>query len=214
MENYVRTRTVERCSICPFTDLPTDTPQIRVKDGSKIRNLLRFALSHMDTPPLEEDREGGGASEGVGETPRHPPCRHLVFTASGKGVSKAVTCAEMVKRRLKGLHQVTRLDYSTMEEVWEPKEHRGVLDGLTVSRNLPAIWILLSTEMPDQNQLGYQAPGHYGGLWEDGGGRGGGQRGQRRRGGDRRGGDRGVRGKGGGGLARWARESRGDRGQT
>uniref|UniRef100_A0AAQ5XGS1 DNA/RNA-binding protein Alba-like domain-containing protein n=1 Tax=Amphiprion ocellaris TaxID=80972 RepID=A0AAQ5XGS1_AMPOC len=142
MENYSKARTVERPSVCPFSGLPADTPQIRVKDGSKIRNLLRFALSRMEAKP-----------------------RHLVFTASGKSVSKAITCAEIVKRRLKGLHQLTRLLYGTVDETWEPLEPDAGLDSLTVSRNLPSIWILLSREPLDGSQPGYQAPGRYDALW-------------------------------------------------
>uniref|UniRef100_A0A8C6LMT5 Ribonuclease P/MRP 25 subunit-like n=1 Tax=Nothobranchius furzeri TaxID=105023 RepID=A0A8C6LMT5_NOTFU len=153
MENYGKARTVERPSVCPFTDLCPDTPEVRVKDGSKIRNLLRFALSRLEASPSR-----------------------IVFTAVGKGVSKAITCAEIVKRRLKGLHQVTKLTYSSVVEVWEPLEPAAGLDSLTVNRNLPAIWILLSREPLDSNQPGYQAPGRYDALWaptaskEEGGG--------------------------------------------
>uniref|UniRef100_A0A665TD29 Ribonuclease P/MRP 25 subunit-like n=1 Tax=Echeneis naucrates TaxID=173247 RepID=A0A665TD29_ECHNA len=141
MENYSKARTVEQPSVCPFPGLPPDTPEVRVKDGSKIRNLLRYALSRM---------EGGVA---------------IIFTASGKGVSKAITCAEIVKRQVKGLHQLTKLLYSTVVEVWEPLEPTAGLDSLTVSRNLPAIWILLSLEPLDISQPGYQAPGRYDTLW-------------------------------------------------
>uniref|UniRef100_A0A673ACX8 Ribonuclease P/MRP 25 subunit-like n=1 Tax=Sphaeramia orbicularis TaxID=375764 RepID=A0A673ACX8_9TELE len=156
MENYSKARTVEHPPVCPFSGLPSDTPEVRVKDGSKIRNLLRFALSRMES-------------------------RQIVFTANGKGVSKAITCAEIVKRRVKGLHQLTKLLYSTVEEVWEPLEPTAGLDSLTVSRNLPSIWILLSTEPLDQGQPGYQAPGRYDSLWAQSGNReeGGGASGQR-----------------------------------
>uniref|UniRef100_A0A3P8UH14 Ribonuclease P/MRP 25 subunit-like n=1 Tax=Cynoglossus semilaevis TaxID=244447 RepID=A0A3P8UH14_CYNSE len=140
MENYTKARTAEQPSVCPFPDLAPNTPEVRVKDGSKIRNLLRFALSRMETNAL-----------------RHEDT--IVFTASGKGVSKAITCAEVVKRRVKGLHQLTKLLYSTAVEVWEPLEPDAGLDSLTVNRNLPSIWILLSTAPLDSSQHGYQAPG-------------------------------------------------------
>uniref|UniRef100_A0A3Q3IM33 DNA/RNA-binding protein Alba-like domain-containing protein n=1 Tax=Monopterus albus TaxID=43700 RepID=A0A3Q3IM33_MONAL len=133
MENYSKARTVEQPSVCPFPDLHSDTPEVRVKDGSKIRNLLRYALSRME--------EGGTT---------------IVFTATGKAVSRAITCAEIVKRRLKGLHQLTRLLYSTVVEVWEPLEPAAGLDSLTVSRNLPAIWILLSRTASNVSPQGRQ----------------------------------------------------------
>uniref|UniRef100_A0A4W6DQT1 Ribonuclease P/MRP 25 subunit-like n=1 Tax=Lates calcarifer TaxID=8187 RepID=A0A4W6DQT1_LATCA len=189
MENYSKARTVEQPSVCPFPGLPPDTPEVRVKDGSKIRNLLRYALSRMEAKP-----------------------RAVVFTASGKGVSKAITCAEIVKRRVKGLHQLTRLLYSTVVEVWEPLEPAAGLDSLTVSRNLPAIWILLSREPLDRSQPGYQAPGRYDALWaqstnkEEGGGFTGQRAGHRRkRGGG--GGGGGSRGKGPGRQSGRTREA-------
>ncbi|XP_069574489.1 ribonuclease P protein subunit p25-like protein isoform X2 [Brachyistius frenatus] len=191
MENYSRARTVERPSVCPFAGLHADTPEIRVKDGSKIRNLLRYALSRMEAKP-----RGEGQGEGEGHAPGRPLCRHLVFTASGKGVSKAITCAEIMKRRVKGLHQLTRLLYSAVDEVWEPLESGAGLDSLTVSRNLPAIWILLSSEPLDRSQPGYQAPGRYDALWAQSAGReeGAGPRPAHKR--KRGGGGGGSRGKG------------------
>uniref|UniRef100_A0A3Q3WU79 DNA/RNA-binding protein Alba-like domain-containing protein n=1 Tax=Mola mola TaxID=94237 RepID=A0A3Q3WU79_MOLML len=167
MENYRKCRTEERPSVCPFPGLPPDTPEVRVKDGSKIRNLLRFALSRMEPGPSAAQDEGRASPEGQQETQGRPLCGQVVFTATGNGVSKAITCAEIVKRRVKGLHQLTRLLYATAVEVWEPLEPAAGLDSLTGSRNVPAIWILLSREPPDCSQPGYQAPGRYDALWAE-----------------------------------------------
>ncbi|XP_073341719.1 ribonuclease P protein subunit p25-like protein [Pagrus major] len=207
MENYSKARTEEQPSVCPFSGLPPDTPEVRVKDGSKIRNLLRYALNRMEAKPRAADdegrplsEEGGVAVEGQQEARGRPLCKHIVFTATGKGVSKAITCAEIVKRRLKGLHQLTRLLYSTVVEVWEPLEPAAGLDSLTVNRNVPAIWILLSQEPLDCSQPGYQAPGRYDTLWaqsanrEEGGGFTGQRPGHKRKKGG--GGGGGGRGKG------------------
>lgn len=153
----------EQSFVCPFSRLPPDTPQVRVKDGSKIRNLLRFALSRME--PAPRAAEDGGGQEVEEQQEARASCGHIVFTATGKGVSKAITCAEIVKRRVKGLHQLTRLLYAAIVEVWEPLEPAAGLDSLNVSRNVPAIWILLSREPMDRDQPGYQAPGRYDALW-------------------------------------------------
>lgn len=213
MENYRKARTVEQPCVCPFPNLTADTPEIRVKDGSKIRNLLRYALSRMEAKTQAAEDEGQpppeeGGAEGPQEAPGRPLCRQIIFTASGKGVSKAITCAEIMKRRVKGLHQLTKLLYSTVEEVWEPLEPAAGLDSLTVSRNLPAIWILLSREALDSNQSGYQAPGRYDTLWAQGASReeGGGFTGQRLGHRRKRGGG-GGRGKGAGRQSGWSREA-------
>ncbi|XP_047217237.1 ribonuclease P protein subunit p25-like protein [Girardinichthys multiradiatus] len=221
MENYSKARVVEQPSACPFPNLSADTPEVRVKDGSKIRNLLRFALSRMEANPRgteEEQRRptpDEGSLEGPQEAVGRPLCKQIIFTACGKGVSKAITCAEIVKRRLKGLHQLTKLTYSKVLEVWEPLEPAAGLDSLTVSRNLPAIWILLSKEPLDLDQPGYQAPGRYDALWaqaagrEEGGGVTGQRAGHRRK---RGGGGGGGRGKGSGRQSGRSRES--GKGQT
>ncbi|XP_008321182.1 ribonuclease P protein subunit p25-like protein [Cynoglossus semilaevis] len=212
MENYTKARTAEQPSVCPFPDLAPNTPEVRVKDGSKIRNLLRFALSRMETNALA-DEQTGQTTQGDGvSSERHEDtaaaaascqlCKQIVFTASGKGVSKAITCAEVVKRRVKGLHQLTKLLYSTAVEVWEPLEPDAGLDSLTVNRNLPSIWILLSTAPLDSSQHGYQAPGRYEDLWaqtlsrEDGGGVTSHKAGQKRKRGGGGGGGGGGRGRG------------------
>ncbi|KAM9851941.1 ribonuclease P protein subunit p25-like protein isoform 1-T4 [Aulostomus maculatus] len=212
MENYSKARTVEQPSVCPFPALLADTPEVRVKDGSKIRNLLRYALSRIEAKPptVEDDAQHPPDDDVADEAQQEAPGRQLVFTASGKGVSKAITCVEIVKRRVKGLHQVTRLLYSTVVEVWEPLEPAAGLDSLTVSRNLPAIWILLSREPLDSSQPGYQAPGRYGTLWaqttgrEEGGGLSGQRQGPRRK----RGGGGGSRGKGPGRLTGRLRDTK------
>ncbi|XP_049585428.1 ribonuclease P protein subunit p25-like protein [Syngnathus scovelli] len=161
MENYSKVRSTEQPSVCPFS-LVADTPEVRVKEGSKIRNLLRYALSRVETKPQAEKDGEGEVDEAP---PGRPLCRQLVFTASGKGVSKAITCAEVVKRRVRGLHQLTSLASTTLTDVWEPLEAAVGLDSITVSRKLPVIWILLSKDPLDHNLPGYQAPGRCDNLW-------------------------------------------------
>ncbi|XP_056142766.1 ribonuclease P protein subunit p25-like protein [Lampris incognitus] len=214
MENYHKTRTVEQPCPSPFPGLPPDTPEVCVKDGSKIRNLMRFALSRMETKSKPaEGEEGHKTDEGfvameIQEATDHPPAPEkpligqIVFRASGKGVSKAITCTELVKRRVKGLHQHTKLLYSTAVDVWDPLEPTAGLDSLTVSRNIPSIWILLSKDPLDSSLPGYQAPGNFDTLWaqslrDDGGAFGGQRRGQRRK----RGGGGGAGALAGGGAS-------------
>ncbi|XP_033495804.1 ribonuclease P protein subunit p25-like protein [Epinephelus lanceolatus] len=220
MENYNKARTVEHPPVCPFPGLPPDTPEVRVKENSKIRNLLRYAQIRMEAKPRAAEDEGrhtpedrGVAVEGQQEAPGRPLCKQIIFTAVGKGVSKAITCAEIVKRRVKGLHQLTRLLFSTVQEVWEPLEPAAGLDSLTVSRNLPTIWILLSREPLDCSQPGYQAPGRYDALWAQSANREeGGQRpGHKRKkgggvGGGGGGGSSGGRGRGPGRQTGWSKE--------
>lgn len=220
MENYRKCRVEEEPCVCPFACLPPDTPQVRVKDGSKIRNLLRFALSRMES---EGQRAGPEQVEGEAEPGEVGEGRQgargisaIIFMATGKGVAKAITCAELVKRRVKGLHQLTRLQHAAVLEEWAPLEPAAGLDCLHVSRKLPAIWILLSRVLPPEgaDQPGYQAPGRYDTLWAQEGGSGGGgaeHRAAHKR--KRGGGGSGPRGRGSGRPSGRSREA-GPKGQS
>ncbi|XP_064409315.1 ribonuclease P protein subunit p25-like protein [Latimeria chalumnae] len=143
MENYRKGRTVEHPSPPPFANLPPDVIEMKVKDGSKIRNLMGYAIGKMD-------------SDSTGQ---------ILFSGSGRAISKTITCVEIMKRRVKSLHQVTKVAFKQTEEVWEPLEPEAGLDSLTVKRNVPSICVLLSKEALDVNEPGYQAPGSFDAFW-------------------------------------------------
>lgn len=128
----------------PFGDLAPGAVHMRVKEGSKIRNLLAFATASM----------------------AQPATRAIVFSGCGRATTKTVTCAEILKRRLAGLHQVTRLRYRSVREVWQSpppalgpgQEPREPAASLSVLKNVPSLAILLSKDALDPRQPGYQPP--------------------------------------------------------
>uniref|UniRef100_A0A8D0B4T7 Ribonuclease P and MRP subunit p25 n=1 Tax=Salvator merianae TaxID=96440 RepID=A0A8D0B4T7_SALMN len=148
MENFRKVKTMEEESPLPFSDLPPDVVEMKVKEGSKIRNLMGFAMARME-------------AEGT---------RQIVFSGCGRAVTKTITCVEIMKRKLGGLHQVTKVQYRTLLEVWENKDPEGQAEHLTVHKNVPSICILLSKDPLDPSQMGYQPPGPPGGLWAEEGG--------------------------------------------
>merc|ERR1711957_907238 len=76
--------------------------------------------------------------------------------ASGNATTKAVTAAEVIKRRFKGLHQITNLTSEEVVDEYEPLEEG--LDNVTETRNLAILEITLSKEALDTSDKGYQAP--------------------------------------------------------
>ncbi|XP_042333351.1 ribonuclease P protein subunit p25 [Sceloporus undulatus] len=150
MENFQKVKTSEEESSLPFSGLPSDVVEMKVKEGSKIRNLMGFAMGRM---ALDETRQ-------------------IVFSGCGRAVTKTITCVEIMKRKLGGLHQVTKVQYKTLLEVWENKDPRpeGQAEHLTVHKNVPSICILLSKDPLDPNQMGYQPPEPPEGLWANEGG--------------------------------------------
>lgn len=141
LNNFRRISRTEDSSLYPIPGLTADILHMRVKEGSKIRNLLRFATSRMQG----EGRDSAGTS-----------LRQVVFSGSGRGVTKTITCVEILKRKVEGLHQVSKLYYKTIREVWESPRQGAA--GITMERTVPAICILLSKDPLDPQEPGYQPP--------------------------------------------------------
>ncbi|NXU93972.1 RPP25 protein, partial [Xiphorhynchus elegans] len=148
MENFRKVRTSEEEMPLPFLDLSPDVVEMKVKEGSKIRNLMNFAMTQME---LKGSRQ-------------------IIFSGCGRAITKTITCVEIMKRKLGGLHQVTKVRYKTVVEVWQKQDLLcdGPGQNLTVHKNVPSICILLSRDPLDPNQMGYQPPEPQHGLSEAG----------------------------------------------
>ncbi|CAL1675472.1 unnamed protein product [Lasius platythorax] len=111
----------------PIDNLPKKFLWMHVKSGTKIRKILGYALK---------------------EFPSH---NSIVWTGIGQGIAKAISCAELFKRKHEGLHQVTKLCYIESEKDITTETHR-----------IPEVHILLTKNIKDTTELGYQAPGDCG----------------------------------------------------
>merc|ERR1712217_384250 len=81
---------------------------------------------------------------------------YLTITATGNALTKAVTSAEVIKRRFKGLHQITKLGSQEIVDEYEPLEEG--LDKVSETRKLPFVEIKLSKDALDTSDKGYQPP--------------------------------------------------------
>ncbi|XP_029354640.1 uncharacterized protein LOC115041375 [Echeneis naucrates] len=153
-EGFKKVCRTEEDSPCPFPGLASGVLEMRVKEGSKIRNLMGFAMARMQG---EKGVSGGDVSGGG--------LRQVVFTGSGRAVTKTITCAEIMKRKVGSLHQLTKLQYKVVKEVWESTE--GGTSEMTVHRTVPSISILLSKDPLDPQEPGYQPPETLSALWEE-----------------------------------------------
>merc|ERR1711976_762648 len=82
--------------------------------------------------------------------------RKMKLVAAGNVLDLAVTFAEIIKRRLKGLHQVTSIGSTEIVDRYLPKEEG--LDVVEQKRNISHMEIVLSLDALDTNDVGYQAP--------------------------------------------------------
>lgn len=82
--------------------------------------------------------------------------QNLRIKATGKAISKAFLVAELIRKRIKGLHQQTVVDTTDSISKYEPLEEG--LDVVSIAKKLSVIEITLSFKVLDQNHYGYQAP--------------------------------------------------------
>lgn len=90
MENYSKGENIElplELSDVPIKNLPCNVVWMRVKPASKMTNLIEFALNSFKENKTQ------------------------LWTGIGPAVGKAISCAEIVKRRSKNLHQITKICY-------------------------------------------------------------------------------------------------------
>nr|XP_012225394.1 PREDICTED: ribonuclease P protein subunit p25-like protein isoform X2 [Linepithema humile] len=113
----------------PIKNLPENFLCMRVKNGTKMRNVLDYALKKF---------------------PHH---ESVVWTGIGHCIEKVISCAELFKRKHEGLHQITKLRYIKTKRSEENIEEQEI--------QLPEIHILLTRDIKDTTELGYQAPGDY-----------------------------------------------------
>nr|CAD7444402.1 unnamed protein product [Timema bartmani] len=110
-------------------DAPQCTICPQVGAGSKMRSVLGFAMKSFKDE------------------------RCIVWSGSGPAISKTISCAEIMKRRYKNTHQITKIGYRKVEEFWEPQIED--LDPLVVVREIPIIHILLSKDELNSEEPGY-----------------------------------------------------------
>ncbi|XP_023168216.2 ribonuclease P protein subunit p25-like protein [Drosophila hydei] len=114
---------------------------MHVKGGTKVSNVIGYAQSALDK----------------GEY------RSLVWSGSGGGVVKTISCAEVLKRS-HPLYQVTRMAYTSVEEHWKPQ--MDGLEEIVVNRKIPTLHILMSLdELPDSID-GLQKPNTTSDFWQ------------------------------------------------
>lgn len=82
--------------------------------------------------------------------------KSLIIKAMGKTINKGITVAEIIKRRIPGLHQITELGTVQVVDVYEPLEEG--LDRVELTRLIASVTIELSFRQLDTNHFGYQPP--------------------------------------------------------
>ncbi|KAH9717910.1 Alba domain-containing protein [Citrus sinensis] len=118
----------------PKAETPINENEIRITTQGRMRNYITYA-----TTLLQEK----GSNE-------------IVLKAMGRAINKTVMIAELIKRRIAGLHQNTSIGSTDITDMWEPLEE-GLLP-LETTRHVSMITITLSKKDLDTSSTGYQPP--------------------------------------------------------
>ncbi|XP_031273599.1 H/ACA ribonucleoprotein complex subunit GAR1-like isoform X1 [Pistacia vera] len=118
----------------PRTEAAISENELRITAQGRLRNYISYAIS------LLQDK---GANE-------------IILKATGRAINKTVMIAELLKRRIVGLHQNTSTGSIDITDTWEPLEE-GLLP-LETTRHVSVITIILSKKELDSSSPGYQSP--------------------------------------------------------
>ncbi|KAF4348386.1 hypothetical protein CsatB_006809 [Cannabis sativa] len=118
----------------PRPETTINENEIRITTQGRMRNYITYA-----TTLLQEK----GSKE-------------IALKAMGRAINKTVMIAELIKRRIAGLHQNTSIGSTDITDMWEPLEE-GLLP-LETTRHVSVITITLSKEELDTSSTGYQLP--------------------------------------------------------
>ena len=141
MEHYYKGKNQEEFLTkenIPIPNLPENFAWIEVTGSSRVRSLVS-SLHKI----LKQEKS-------------------LVISGCGNNTTKAVTLAEIIKRRQKHVQERLALGERVVQEFWEPKHEVEGLDTLVVTRRIPTIHILLdinktSTQLMSQDEELYNA---------------------------------------------------------
>lgn len=85
-----------------------------------------------------------------------PKSDSIKISGMGAAIFNAVNIAEIVKRRVKGLYQITEISSETVKDSYEGVENKD--KKMDIERKVATILITLSTKALDKKALGYQDP--------------------------------------------------------
>jgi len=139
--------------------------EVRITTQGKVKRYVDYAVRLLTGPNKENDEENNSnpnePERTIPENEKPRPTKQfdtIVLKATGRAIYSAVTTAEVVKRKVAGLHQVTLLNTLEIDDTWAPLEEG--LKEVKTKRRVASIEITLSRKVSDvdQNAVGYQEP--------------------------------------------------------
>jgi len=131
--------------------------EIRVSAKGRTSTYISYASTlFAPSNPLAEAEEDKSKPKLDPTTLK--PFTTITFKATGAALSTVVTVVEIVKRRFKGVEQITKLGSFEIEDEYEPKSKEDGLENIKQKRSVSFIEITLCREKNklDKKDKGYQ----------------------------------------------------------
>ncbi|VWU48903.1 DNA/RNA-binding protein Alba 1 [Hepatocystis sp. ex Piliocolobus tephrosceles] len=113
---------------------PIDEDEMRITSTGRMTNYVNYGAKLLG----DEDRKS------------------LKIKATGNAIGKAVTLAEIIKRRFKGLHQITKCGSTVITDQYMSSQDNN--EHVVQERTVSFIDIHLSRDQLDVKDAGYQSP--------------------------------------------------------
>lgn len=151
--DYRRVRTSDKKEI----DDSKPLNEIRVSAKGRTSTYISYASTlFAPSNPLAEKEEDKSKPKLDPTTGK--PFTTITFKATGAALATVVTVVEIVKRRFKGVEQITKLGSFEIEDEYEPKTKDDGLENIKQKRSVSFIEITLCREKGklDKKDKGYQ----------------------------------------------------------
>jgi len=146
-ENYTRVpKTKDQENILPN--------EIRITSTGRTRRYISYGVALLDPTLLQQDDEIDNEQQQQNKDQKIYD--QIVLKGMGQAINKTVTIAEVIKRRVAGLHQLNEIHSTTVIDENEPKTEG--LENAQITRTVSAISITLSKKALDTANPGYQKP--------------------------------------------------------
>jgi hypothetical protein len=109
MDSYLRTET----QLAPEAQRESTPFEMRITTQGKIRNYITYANALFTVRQKDHDRCDSLLQE--------KNCQFISLLAMGKAISKAISIAEIIKKRVPGLHQATEIGSTSFTETYTPQ---------------------------------------------------------------------------------------------
>ena len=146
LENYQRVKKVKD------EDQKISQNEIRITSAGRPRGYITYASALLTGENVSDEKEDQVKKEDLKKYDS------VTLKGMGRAINKAVSIAEIIKRRVAGLYQTTEINSTNIVDEWEPKDKESKLENIKTNRTVSSIVIVLSTKQLNKSHLGYQDP--------------------------------------------------------